>query len=196
MLGEKAHDLLKDLARTPDNIPPFNDEGFRRVLAEMNSLYFDNQRDLRELEADDTNTQDTIPNIALRHAALERNERCALAYMHNRLQRIRKMRWDLGCLLPPEVKMNLSNGELKWVKTYSKLLASYMTTIGDGIGLNITQDIKPPKSFYIEVKSNENYGRFEMECGSVVMLKKNGVYHLQRSECEVLVRQGILEHIA
>lgn len=115
--------------------------------------------------------------------------------MHNRLQRIRKIRWELGSILPPEVKVNLSKNELEWFTKYSKMLALYMSTIGDNIGLNITQDVKPPQSFYIEVKSNVDYGRFELHSGDIVILKKNGVYHLQRSQCEVLVRQGILEHI-
>ena len=136
-----------------------------------------------------------FPSISLRHAVLERNKRCVLAYIYNRLQRIRLIRWELGSILPPEIKMNLSKNELDWFTKYSKLLAFYMSSIGDGTGLNITQDITPPQSLYVEVKSNVDYGKFELDSGDVVIIKKNGVYHLPRSQCESLIRQGVLEHI-
>lgn len=37
-----------------------------------------------------------------------------------------------------------------WFANYCKSLANYMKSIGDG-GLNLAQDMKPPKSLYVEV---------------------------------------------
>lgn len=89
----------------------------------------------------------------------------------------------------------MSNSEYEWFTRYSKSLAAYMATIGDNSGLNLTQDIKPPKSLYIEVKCLVDFGRFELDSGEVVLLKKNGIHLLPRSQCETLIRQGVLEHI-
>jgi len=132
--------------------------------------------------------------MTFRHTAYERNKRCVLAYLQNRLERIRRMRWEFGSILPAEIKVNLSSYEYEWFTQYSKCLATYMSTIGDS-GLNLTQDMKPPKSLYIEVKCLVDFGRFELDTGETVLLKKNGIHLLPRSQCETLIRQGILEHI-
>jgi len=42
--------------------------------------------------------------------------------------------------------------QILWFNKYSKSLANYMKSIGDNHGLNLTQDTKPPKSLYIEVR--------------------------------------------
>jgi hypothetical protein len=50
--------------------------------------------------------------------------------------------------------------QILWFNKYSKSLANYMKSIGDDHGLNLTQDTKPPKSLYIEVRKKytaENY---------------------------------------
>jgi GINS complex subunit 1 len=44
--------------------------------------------------------------------------------------------------------------QILWFNKYSKSLANYMKSIGDNHGLNLTQDTKPPKSLYIEVRKN------------------------------------------
>lgn len=40
---------------------------------------------------------------------------------------------------------------MEWFNQYKKSLATYMRSLGGGEGLDLTQDIKPPKSLYIEV---------------------------------------------
>lgn len=132
--------------------------------------------------------------MEFRHAALERNKRCLLAYLHNRLQRVRRMRWEFGSILPAEVKVNMSAGEYEWFTRYSRSLAAYMSRIGDDAGLNLTQDMKPPKSIYIQVKCLVDLGRYELDSG-VYTIKKDNFLLLPRSECEPLIRQGILEHV-
>jgi hypothetical protein len=42
--------------------------------------------------------------------------------------------------------------QILWFNKYSKSLANYMKSIGDNHGLNLTQDTKPPKSLYVEVR--------------------------------------------
>lgn len=40
-----------------------------------------------------------------------------------------------------------------------------------------------------------DYGKFELDDGQVISLKKNTHHLLPRAQCEPLIRQGILEHV-
>ena len=189
MFGEKALELIKELKRSGDGgLPPYNEDCVRQVLDEMKALFEQNQKDVSATVAGESGR---IAGVQLRHASLERNKRCLLAYVYNRMEKIRDMRWDFGSVLPDDVKYNLNEEELGWFGKYNRSLASYMRSIG----VDLTQDTKPPKSLYIEVRCLVDYGEFETEDGSVVLLKKNSQHLLHRSHCEHLIRQGILEHI-
>ena len=41
--------------------------------------------------------------------------------------------------------------QVQWFTRYNKCLANYMRSIGEQGGLDLTQDLKPPKTLYIEV---------------------------------------------
>lgn len=104
------------------------------------------------------------------------------------------MRWDFGSILPAEIKSNLSAAEVDWFSTYSRNIAAYMRSIGDE-GVNLAADLRPPKTLYIEVRCLTDYGRFELNDGSVILLKKDSRHYLPRNECEELIRQGVFQHI-
>jgi len=87
-----------------------------------------------------------------------------MAYLYNRLERIKEHRWHFGSVLP----------------CYS---------------LDLTQNLKPPKNLYIQVKCLTDFGEFETEDGDVVVLKKNSLHLLPRVQCELLIAQGVLEHV-
>ncbi|XP_064603620.1 DNA replication complex GINS protein PSF1-like [Liolophura sinensis] len=193
MLGEKALSLIRELQRTSDVTPPvFNDDGVRQVLEEIKSLFEENRRDVDSAEDGQSGL---LPAIKLRHYAVLRNKRCVLAYLYNRLQRIRKLRWSFGSLLPADVKYKLSETEVSWFNNYNKSLAMYMRSIGGDGGFDLTQDLKPPKTLHVEVRCLVDHGDFETQDGSVIALTKNSQHFLLRSESEYLIRQGILEHI-
>lgn len=195
MFGERALELIRDLYRNKDGpITPFNEDGVRQVLEEMQVLYDSNQKDVAELlnpEAD----RSKMTAVKIRHSGLERNKRCLLAYLYNRLHKVREMRWEFGSVLPPDIKTNLSEKEVQWFNRYNRSLANYMRSIGGMGGLDLTQDMTPPKSLYIEVRCVEDHGQFEMDDGTVVLLRKNSQHFLPRSQCEHLIRQGILQHV-
>lgn len=109
--------------------------------------------------------------------------------------RIKQMRWQFGAIIPDDIKATLCEPEVQWFNAYSKNLATYMRSIGDGVGVNLTEGLKPPKSLYIEVRCLTDYGKYELENGDVIFLKKNSQHYLPRAESEQLVRQGILQHI-
>ncbi|XP_069676358.1 DNA replication complex GINS protein PSF1-like [Periplaneta americana] len=192
MFGEIAFELIKELHRSPDSVTLFNEDAVRKVLDEMKALFDQNWRDV---SIHMSGNQDYLSGVHVRHASLERNKRCLLAYLYNRLTRIRQMRWEFGSILPPEIKSNLCEPEIQWFNNYSKSLANYMKSIGENHGLDLTQDIKPPKAHYIEVRCQVDYGKFELDDGEIVLLKKNSQHLLPRAQCEPLIRQGILEHV-
>lgn len=72
------------------------------------------------------------------------------------MKRLRHARWELGSILPPEINNNLLDPEKDWFVSYNKSLATYMRSIGED-GLNILNDVHPPKSLYIEVSCIRQY---------------------------------------
>ena len=157
----------------------------------MRALFEQNKVDVH---ATTDGQQGLFSGIHLRHASLERNQRCLLAYIYNRLSTIRDMRWEVGSVLPEEFRLCLCEQEAQWFQNYNRSLASYMRTIG-GEGLDLTQYSSPPKTLYVDVRCMSDYGEMELEDGTVVQLKKGSQHHLPRTECEHLIRQGVLEHV-
>ncbi|CAD1475791.1 unnamed protein product, partial [Heterotrigona itama] len=140
------------------------------------------------------NNMALLPSVQLRHLALKRNKRCILAYIYNRMKKLKELRWELGSILPPEINTNLINAEVQWFQSYNKSLAKYMRSLGEDQGFNLTTNMVPPKTPYVEVKCVEDFGKLELDDGQVILLKKNTYHLLPRSVCEPLIRQGILEH--
>ncbi|XP_031785603.1 DNA replication complex GINS protein PSF1 [Nasonia vitripennis] len=191
MFGKEAIKLVGELD-TSEEIKPFNEAIFRQVLEEIQSLYEENSKDVNAITEENPAPKNTL---IVRHFAMNRNKRCLLAYLYHRMRRLRQARWELGSILPPEITTNLINPEIQWFQSYNKILATYMRSIGDD-GLNITNDIQPPKSLYIEVRCVQDYGKFEFDDGQIVNLKPNTYHLLPRAQCEALIRQGILEHVS
>ncbi|XP_007952370.1 DNA replication complex GINS protein PSF1 [Orycteropus afer afer] len=194
MFCEKVMELVRELHHTPEGqLPAFNEDGLRQVLEEMKALYEQNQSDVNEAKSD--GRSDLIPTIKFRHSCLLRNRRCTVAYLYDRLLRIRAFRWEYGSVLPNVLRFHMSAEEMEWFSHYKKSLATYMRSLGGNDGLDITQDMKPPKSLYIEVRCLKDYGEFEVDDCTFVVLKKNSQHFLPRWKCEHLIRQGILEHV-
>nr|XP_006003706.1 PREDICTED: DNA replication complex GINS protein PSF1 isoform X2 [Latimeria chalumnae] len=117
------------------------------------------------------------------------------ADVYDRLLRIRALRWEYGSVLPSALKFHMSAEEMQWFNQYKKSLATYMRSLGGDEGLDLTQDMKPPKSLYIEVRCLKDYGEFEIDDGTTILLKRNSQHFLPRWKCEQLIRQGVLEHV-
>uniref|UniRef100_A0A8C5KW56 DNA replication complex GINS protein PSF1 n=1 Tax=Jaculus jaculus TaxID=51337 RepID=A0A8C5KW56_JACJA len=189
MFCEKAVELIRELHRAPDGqLPAFNEDGIRQVLEEMKALYEQNQSDVLP-----SGGSHPLPPYALL-------VRCSLFVLffflrYDRLLRIRALRWEYGSILPSTIQFHMSAEEMEWFNHYKKSLATYMRSLGGDEGLDITQDMKPPKSLYIEVRCLKDYGEFEVDDGTSILLKKNSQHFLPRWKCEQLIRQGVLEHV-
>lgn len=79
----------------------------------------------------------------------------------------------------------------QWLRRYNGLLADYMTSVG----LDLTRFRSPPKSLYVQVRCVQDYGDFETEDGTVIVLARDTTHFLERSQCEKLIHQGIVEHV-
>lgn len=64
---------------------------------------------------------------------------------------IKDMRWEKGPVIPNDVRGNMAEQEVVFFAEYSKLLANYMGSLGEGHGLDLFQDLKPPKTLMVEV---------------------------------------------
>ena len=80
------------------------------------------------------------------------NKRCLLAYHRNRLEQLKKLRWDTGALLSKDIKSNLSEHEVQWFLNYSKNLSDYMGRLNQGQGLDLTVNQRPPKALFVRVR--------------------------------------------
>ncbi|XP_065748918.1 DNA replication complex GINS protein PSF1 isoform X2 [Phocoena phocoena] len=155
MFCERAMELVRELHRAAEGrLPAFNEDGLRQVLEEMKALYEQNQSDVNEAKSG--GRSDLIPTIKFRHCSLLRNQRCTVAYLYDRLLRIRALRWECGSVLPSALRFHMSAEEVRCLK---------------------------------------DYGEFEVDDGTSVLLKKNSQHFLPRGKCEQLIRQGILEHV-
>jgi len=164
-------------------------EDLRAVLEEINLAFQENHQDAMIYQ--ETRDKSLFPMIGYRHALLQRNIRCILTYLYNRLLKLKEIRWQLGSTVTADVKEALTEPEVQWFNNYSKLLSNYMMSFPSGV--NLTTDIRPPKSLFIEVKCLIDHGKFELESGEVVAIQKDSIHYLPRSECEQLIRQGVLE---
>ncbi|KTF95942.1 hypothetical protein cypCar_00049874, partial [Cyprinus carpio] len=142
MFCEKAVELIRELHRMGDGqLPAFNEDGIRQVLEEMKALYEQNQTDVNEAKTE--GKSELIPSIKFRHSCLLRNQRCIAAYLC-------VTPWAPVLSLTKFTLLLVHSPQMEWFNQYKKSLATYMRSIGGEEGLDITQDMKPPKSLYIE----------------------------------------------
>jgi len=192
MFAENALELIKELDRSKDVLLPFNENAVREILEEMKVLWNLNRANITDREFN----EEYAPTIFLRHGALNRNKRLLMAYLHHRLETIKKMRWDFGCVLPDDIKINLSEPETLFFNNYSKNLTSYIRQLGDKYhSLDLTQNLSPPRSVLIEVTCSIEYGDLSLPSGEVILLRPGCNYQLPMCLCESLIRQGILEPV-
>uniref|UniRef100_A0A4W2HI15 DNA replication complex GINS protein PSF1 n=1 Tax=Bos indicus x Bos taurus TaxID=30522 RepID=A0A4W2HI15_BOBOX len=147
------------------------EDGLRQVLEEMKALYEQNLPDVNNTKS--SGQGDLIPAIKFQHWFLLRNQHCTGAYLYDRLLRIRALRWDYCSVLPSALRLHMSAEEMDWFNGYKKSLATYMRSLAGDQGLDITQDMKPPKSLCIKVRCLKDYGEFEVEDGASVLFKKH-----------------------
>ncbi|XP_058691304.1 DNA replication complex GINS protein PSF1 isoform X3 [Poecile atricapillus] len=127
MAAERGLELVRELHRAADgHLPPFRTEEMRQALEEMRALYERNQADVSEAKSGRT---DLIFLIRFRHCCLLRNQRCLLAYLYDRLLRIRALRWEYGSVLPNTIQFHMSAEEVRCLRDHGEFEIEDGTTI-------------------------------------------------------------------
>eukprot|EP00049_Salpingoeca_infusionum_P002137 m.54311 g.54311 ORF g.54311 m.54311 type:complete len:195 (+) comp11408_c1_seq1:325-909(+) len=194
MYGEAGADLLRELQRAAEFLVPFyNEENVARVVAEINGLCEETKRTFEEYkEGDSLQDPRVASSIAIHFAAVNRNIRCVLAYLHERLDRLKRIRWELGAVLPPYAQANTSDAEKTTYREYSKLLSTYMADVG----IDLTRNLTPPKELDIKVRVlSDDVGEVETETGETLALAAGSEHLVRRTDVEQLIRQGQLEQL-
>lgn len=148
---------------------------------------------------------------------MNRNIRCALAYLHTRLNKIEKFAWESGKHLPEHILEQLSQAEIQYLKAYLENLQNYNQAVSDklassvlpddennvnaGVGsfdptsIDLTVDFNPPKDLFIEVRVNKDYGTVILPESGEVHLLKNSTHLLRRTEVDHLIKRGIMTEV-
>lgn len=193
MFGRRGAQLVSELAQSEDDrLRRFNNDLFDQVVEECNEHYHQLESRMLKMQQEGLDIETTQNNdyfgALIHHLSLVRNKRCLLAYIYNRGLRIRRLRWQLGAVLPVDIQEKLNVSEKEFFKSYSDLLGSYMTNIN----LDLTVDTTPPKDPYIQVRVMDNVGEVLLDDQSTSLIR-NSIHLIKRTEAESLVSQGILE---
>lgn len=188
-IADKALQLVIEMKRNPDVLPPYNADLVRNCLHKIEELYDKNSRDVIDLRSGKSQDHSRLSD---RLTAIYQIRRCLCAYINARKDRIKSYRWKFGGVLPTAVKNALCDAELEFFNKYCNSLASFQAALGDS-GVNLLLNADPPKKLFVRVRALDNYGEFETSDGSVVMILKGTLHSLPRQDCEMLIRQGVLE---
>ncbi|KAJ5079032.1 partner of sld5 [Anaeramoeba ignava] len=190
MNTEIAVELLKELQRTTEQLPKYDQSLVQKVIEETNRK----QEQLHEM-VKQKKYEDTISKTKLHilNYMIERNEQILTSYHLERGKKLIEMRWDFGSVIPNQIRENITQNEESFHHEYCQILEDYMNSLD----LDLTQDHQPPSNdLYIEVRVLKDYGQIFIDGGqSIVELKKNSRLFLRRVDAENLIREGVLEHI-
>lgn len=201
MYGEKsksvtddAIQLVQQLIRNPDIIPPYNNELMKNCIHQIASLYEENANDAMAIQSECEDKTQRTHTLLARQSCIDFIKRCCCAYLNKRMERLKALRWKYAGNIPQSIKANLCAAEIQWLNSYEYDLAKFQEEFGDEDNpLNLMTNVKPAKSLFVQVHAVEDYGEFEISDGTVVVLKKNSLHSLPRQDCEMLLKQGVLE---
>jgi GINS complex subunit 1 len=183
--AQRARQLEQELQRS-DWLPPYNEEGVRVVHEELKQQ----GAAVNSLEAVG---RVMVPERVVFETAIRRNRRCLLSYHQNRLDRIRRLRWEMGPVVPESLLPNLSPSELNFFNDYDKILTDYCGNFGER-GIDLTADLFPQKEVHIQVRVLQDCGDIFTDQGAV-QLRKGATLFLRRTDAVHMIRQGLLEHV-
>jgi GINS complex subunit 1 len=191
--GRAGADLLRELQRG-DWLPPYNTAVVRKSLEECRQL---NDQILSVVEASNKVGADKLVvdktvmcSLVIQNQSILRNKRCLLAYVNYRMDVVKNLRWHTGSTVPAELKPLLDGHELNFFTNYDKNVTKYM----DAIGLDLTEDMEPPRELKIEVRVLQDCGEILTETGPI-NLTKNSTHFVRRADVQHLIRQNMLRQI-
>ncbi|CAL9170022.1 uncharacterized protein LOC103997860 [Musa acuminata AAA Group] len=195
MYGRSASQLLKEQASCESGqLTVFNNVAFDQVIKECDEHHLQLESLFRKLMEQKLDVQTTRNGDHLgafiHHHSLLRNKRCLMAYMQNRAEIVRSLRWQLGPVLPEEIKAKLSYSEGVYFADHSKAIASYMSEMD----IDLTVDMVPPKSPSVQVMVLDDIGEVCLGDQSI-SLTKHSLHSLSRTDAEPFISQGLMEEL-
>lgn len=193
MFGRSAALLVRELTTDDHHLRRFNYDLFDKVISETQEHFQQVTTIMEKMQGENEDGQissadENYNGALIHHQSILRNKRCLLAYMYHRANRLQRLRWQLGAVLPEDVKELLHPSEKEFVKSYSEALSSYMTKLD----IDLAVDITPPKDPYIQVRVLNNIGEVLLGDQSTSLVR-NSIHFVKRSEAETLISQGLLE---
>ncbi|KAI1732224.1 putative DNA replication complex GINS protein PSF1 [Ditylenchus destructor] len=194
-VADNALELVRELYNNPDIIPAFNEELIRKCANQVTELYNANLRSLLDIRDGTCSEEErSMTMIKARQAGIERIKQCCCAYLNERMNRLKHLRWKTGGLLSDVIKTNLGPNELKWFNSYADSIFTFQNNFGED-GIDLFKHVDPPKSLLIHVRALKDFGEFVTSDGTIVVFAKNSMHYLPKQDCENLIRRGILEQI-
>ncbi|DAZ98593.1 TPA: hypothetical protein N0F65_001012 [Lagenidium giganteum] len=175
-LCTKGKELLRELQRS-DWLPTYNEDLMRQTVEEVTALHEQIMEKLRVYGDEIEQHQSIHCGLIVNHQCLLRNKRCIMAYLYERTEKIKNLRWETGTIIPPALAPQLNPKEVQFFHAYDQLLTDYMS----GYGLDLSADAKPPKDLYVEVRVLKGCGEIMTETGAV-NLEANSTHFLRRSK--------------
>eukprot|EP00727_Mastigamoeba_balamuthi_P000658 m51a1_g1059 putative dna replication complex gins protein psf1 (189) ;mRNA; r:817826-818713 len=188
MQSRTATELLREAKRSGAALAPYDQDAVNHVVSDMRALH--------ERVAADINDAALLPLNIAHQVALFHDKRCVLAYLRHRMALLREARWQLGSVLPEELRERLSPDECEMYSRYSRALADYMVSVG----LDLNTDVsRPPSEACVEVRGTRadqaetqvftDSGPISLDPGTVQFVRLDPTV-------ESLIRQGLLEHVS
>ena len=97
----------------------------------------------------------------------------------------------MGNLTAP-LKQKLNESEIEFFNKYSQCVFRYCAALG---GLELSTDLSPPKSTTIRARVLKEMGQIMDIYGKPIQLIKDTVITLNRTDAELLIRQGVLQYL-
>eukprot|EP00877_Chromochloris_zofingiensis_P007863 jgi/Chrzof1/332/Cz01g11210.t1 len=139
-----------------------------------------------------TQQTDKAAAVAIYHDLIMRLKRILLTYMKMRADSLNDIRWDQR-RLPKDIREKLSPAEVDFYQEYDRNLKTFMGHTEDGINMDLTLDLYPPKDSQVKVRVMKDHGSLSLSQSAKVELVKGSVHNVQCSEAEHLIRLGVLQ---
>eukprot|EP00467_Chlorarachnion_reptans_P021151 CAMPEP_0114492098 /NCGR_PEP_ID=MMETSP0109-20121206/3363_1 /TAXON_ID=29199 /ORGANISM="Chlorarachnion reptans, Strain CCCM449" /LENGTH=165 /DNA_ID=CAMNT_0001668897 /DNA_START=190 /DNA_END=687 /DNA_ORIENTATION=- len=158
----------------------------RKVVNETNKMYQDLTRKMSTKSREDLKDPSVTCSVVVSNETIKRNKRLALAYLNTRMDRIKKMWWTQGSIIPDEMKTKLHQAEKDFFEGYDKIMADY----SQELDIDLTSDMNPPRDHMVQVRILKDYGEVLLRSGQFIDLKRSSIFML-RSDVETLLQKGI-----
>ncbi|GAB5362731.1 hypothetical protein AAMO2058_000823200 [Amorphochlora amoebiformis] len=184
-MSAHGKELLLEIKRS-NGLPAYNGDRMRKIVNETQQLHLCIVKKMDLKTPEELRDPTVTCSIVVNNATAKRNKRMALAYVNERLNRIKRMWWTRSSILPEDMKHNMSQAEKDFFEGYDKILSAYC----QDIDVDLASDMMPPRDHMVQVRILKDYGEVLLRSGQFIDLKRSSVCML-RSDVESLIQRGI-----